>query len=187
MPSKKPAKAPVAKASAKSAPDPSDTIASNRVVTPLLAAQLPAVPTGFLATPFEERRSRLRLVPQTQRAELLAALREAHARRATLARELGEFAPDVKGAAELADRIDGLSRTVQALAALRACHEELEDIALSDGLVLLEKLNEEFQHRKGKVSDLAAKYPHLDTLFTQRGTLISEGIARSKVSRNKPT
>lgn len=186
MPTKKSTKAPVAKASAMGAADPADTIAKNRGVKPVEAVLLPTVPPGFSATPFEERRTRLRLVPETQRAELLSALREAYARRATLAKEMGELAPDVSHAADLADRIESLSRTVAALAALRTCHEELEDIALSDALVLLELVNAEFQHRKGKIADLAGKYPHLDTLFAQRGSLIAEGIARKKDARNKP-
>lgn len=157
-----------------------DTLAQNRGVRPVDAGGLPQVPTGFAATPFEERRQRLRLVPAAQHAELLAALREAHARRGTVAKELGEFAPDVTDTAALADRIDGLARTVQALNALRTCHEELEDLALSDAIVLLEKLHAEFRHRKDKIADLAGKYPRLDTLFTQRAASISEGIAKKK-------
>lgn len=195
MPTKKPAKA-----AAKSGPaahvtpaqteaasaDPLDSLAKNRALRPVPAASLPALPSGFLATPFEERRTRLRSVPQVQRAELLAALREVYGRKGSVKTELGEFAPEVGHAAALAERTEVLQSTLQALRALVVCHEELEDIALSDGMMLLEKLHEEFAHRQTKLPDLAGKYPHLQTLFEQRSSLIAEGIARKKEQSPKP-
>lgn len=195
MPTKKPANA-AAKSNAAahlvptltpaaSAPE-LDKINKNRGLRPVTAAVLPALPSGFLATPFEERRARLRLVPETQRAELLAALREVYGRKGSVKTELGEFAPEVSHAAALAERTEVLQSTLQALRALVVCHEELEDIALSDGLMLLEKLHEEFAHRKTKLPDLAGKYPHLQTLFEQRSSLIAEGIARKKEQSPKP-
>ena len=176
---------PTAKKTAKSVVSPppagaKDTVAKNRTVAFATADQFPRLPAGYQATRVEERRRRLRPIPQSLVAEGLRALRELSGLGEELAKDFGEFAPDISTAPALAARIEALEAAVVTQQALLDAYREIEDIALTDAVEILESVHEEYDHRVKKVPSLATKYSMLAAFFQARSDAISKGMARSR-------
>lgn len=182
MPAKRTRSAPTPTASSAAAgqPAPGDTIAQNRTVPVLTPASLPPLPAGFAPTPAEECARRLRRLAMTQRAELLAALHELGGRGAQYQAELGDLAPEPAPAAPLAARLQQVREVIVQAEALLAYLYEVEAIAQSDAVELVEAVHTELVHRLPRKPALETAYKHVLTLFRQRSEAISEGIARAK-------
>ena len=173
------------KAAASTAPQ--DSIAENRRLAVVKAASIPSVPTGFVPTPSDERLRRLSHPAEALRAELLLALDEVIARKASYRSELGDLAPDPVQAEALRPRLGTLRESVEAAAALSACLHELEEIALSDAAEFLQGVTEEIVHRQAKKPTLATAYARVLHIAEQRRQLIAEGIARAKDKKDGST
>lgn len=159
---------------------PHDSIAENRRLAVVPAASIPKVPTGFVSTPSEERLRRLSHPAEALRAELLVALDEVIARKASYRSELGDLAPDPVQAEALRPRLGTLRESVEAVDALSACLHELEEIALSDAAEFVQGVTDEVVHRQAKKPSLATAYARVLHIAEQRRQLITEGIARAK-------
>lgn len=165
---------------------PNDQIAINRTVKAIAPETLPAVPLRFVPSTSDVRRRTLRLVAEDQRSELLDALKELQGAGAKLTTDLGEFAPNTAVVPEIMGRIVAAEGVLQRLRSLVTCHEELEDIALSDALVLLEQAYGEYEHRVSHIPALANRYPKLARFFAQRSQAIVEGHARRRAVKVNP-
>jgi hypothetical protein len=159
---------------------PEDTIAYNRACSPILATSIPEVPAGYRATIIDQRRRMLRLLALELRAEAILALEELTFNASTLKQDLGELAPDPAPAKVLFSRVQEIGKSIAAQEALLQFHREIEDIAMSDAVVLLEAAYKEYQHRVDRVPQLAQRYSALERFFTFRSAAIAEGIARAK-------
>ena len=164
---------------------PEDTIAYNRACAPIAETAIPAVPAGYRPTDFEHRRRFLRLLSGDLRAEAILALAEIIARAPTLQQDLGELAPSPETANALFTRIQETGKSIASQEALLHFHREIEDIALSDALQLLEAAFKEYQHRLDRFPQLAQRYTALERLFRARSAAISEGMARAKTTKPK--
>jgi len=162
---------------------PEDTIAFNRACPPVPASSIPAVSAGYRYTEYEQRRRVLRLLATGLKAEAVLALEELNQNGATITQDLGEFAPDPVSSKIVLTRVQAIEKSIAAQEALLDFHHEIEDIALSDTVVLLEAAYKEYQHRVARVPQLAQRYAALDRFFRARSAAISEGIARAKASK----
>ena len=158
-----------------------DTIAKNRTVTFIGAEELPPVPKGYQKTRAQERRQRLRLMAESLIPLATQALEGIVAKGPeTVRQELGDLAPNTSGAEELLTRVKRLGVAINHLEKLTSAYQELEDIALSDTLVLLEGLHGEYAHRAPRIAELATEYSHLVAFFEARSAAISAGMARKE-------
>jgi len=162
---------------------PEDTIAYNRACSPVPATSIPPVPLGYRPTDADQRRRALRVVASDLQAEAILALEELTANASTLKQDLGELGPDPAPAKVLLARTQEIGKTIAALSALLQFHREIEDIALSDAVVLLEMAYKEYQHRVDRLPQLAQRYSSLERFFRFRSAAISEGMARAKVEK----
>lgn len=162
-----------------------DTIARNRVCSPVPAQAIPVAPDGYQPTDIEQRRRALRLVARDQEAEVMSALDEIAANEANFKQDLGDLAPDAAPAKKLASRLLATRTTLAALESLVRFHRELEDIALSDALLLIEATHREYTHRVDRMPQLALRYPALVRFFAGRSATIADGIARTR-TRTRP-
>ncbi len=159
---------------------PYDSIAENRRLPVVPAASIPKVTAGFVPTPNEERLRRLTRPAEALRAELLVALDEVIARKATYRGELGDLAPDPEQAETLRPRLASLRESVEAADALAAFLHELEEIAYSDTAEFVQAVTEEIEHRARKKPELELAYSRVLYIAGQRRQLITEGIARAR-------
>jgi hypothetical protein len=157
-----------------------DTIAKSRALVFPTAEQFPPIPEGYQPTRLEERKRRLRPIPQDLIAEGLRALREIDSAGDGIRKDLGELAPDTSAALPLATRIEALEAAIGRQESLLYAYREIEDIALTDAVELLEAVYEEYEHRVKKVPSLATRYPMLAAYFKARSDAISKGIARAR-------
>jgi hypothetical protein len=171
---------PAAAASPPAEVGPEDTIAYNRACSPVLADAIPAVPAGYRSTAIEQRRRVLRVLASDLEAEAILALEEITSKGAALKQDLGELAPDPTRASMLFTRLQQVGKSIAAQEALLQFHREIEDIALSDAMVLLEAAYKEYQHRLDRVPQLAQRYAALERFFRGRSAAIAHGIARAK-------
>ncbi len=162
-----------------------DTIAHNRACQPVQAAEIPTVPAAFKPTEPEKRRRSLRVMPAALNAEALHALEEIAANEATFQQDLGELAPNPAPAKKLATRIRTLDGTLGAMNAQVEYHQELEDIAQSDMIEILEAAYREYEHRVDRMPQLAKRYQALVRFFEARSAAISAGIERAKAEKEK--
>lgn len=165
---------------------PHDSIAENRRLAVVPAASIPKVSPGFVPTPNEERLRRLTRPAEALRAELLAALDEVIARKASYHGELGDLAPDPEQAETLRPRLAALRESVEAADALAASLHELEEIAYSDAADFLQAVTDELTHRSRKKPELALAYSRVLHIAEQRRQLIAEGIARARDRKESP-
>ena len=159
---------------------PSDTLAHNRHLAAPAAELIPKVPDGYIPTPVDEGKRRLRRLSDSLRAEALDALSELDENRDRIGTDLGDLAPDPAAAGQLLPRLRTVRETLGATEALLAFLHELEDIAHSDAVELLEAAHQELSHRLPKLPQLATVYPRLLALIQQRNDAVAEGIARAK-------
>ncbi len=162
-----------------------DTIARNRACLPARPSEIPAVPAGFKPTEVDKRRRSLRIIPGSLHSEALHALAEIAANAATFRQDMGELAPDPVPAQKLAARIQTIDSTLGALNAQLEYHLELEDIAQSDMLEILEAAYREYEHRVDRMPQLAKRYQALVRFFEARSAAISAGIERAKAEKEK--
>lgn len=162
-----------------------DTIARNRACQPVQSSDLPVVPAAFKPTEFEKRRRSLRAIPGSLASEGLHALEEIAANEATFQQDLGELAPSAAPVGKLVTRIQTIDRTLGALTGQLEYHQELEDIAQSDMLEILEAAYREYEHRVDRMPQLAKRYQALVRFFEARSAAISAGIERAKAEKEK--
>lgn len=162
-----------------------DTIARNRACQPVQSADVPAVPAAFKPTEIEKRRRSLRAIPGALASEGLHALEEIVANEATFQKDLGELAPNAAPVGKLVARIQTLDATLAALNAQVEYHMELEDIAQSDMIEILEAAYREYEHRVDRMPQLAKRYQALVRFFEARSAAISAGIERARAEKEK--
>ncbi len=122
-----------------------DTIAQNRALPILDPASLPRPPVGFRPTDPDVRNRRLRKLSTELRAEAIDALTEAGGR--NMQADLGKYAPDPKRAQVLAERLQVTGKLVAVAQGLLSYAREVDQIALSDALLLLEAENKQLGTR----------------------------------------
>jgi hypothetical protein len=164
-----------------------DTIARNRACQPVQPSEVPAVPGAFKPTEAEKRRRSLRMIPASLHSEALHALQEVVTNEATFQQDLGELAPSPAPAKKLVARVQTIDASLGALRAQLEYHLELEDIAQSDMLEILEAAYREYEHRVDRMPQLAKRYQALVRFFEARSAAISAGIERSKAEKEKAT
>jgi translation initiation factor 2B subunit (eIF-2B alpha/beta/delta family) len=158
---------------------PNDTIANNRTIAVVNAKELPRIPSGFRPSTTEVLRNGLRKVEEASISELLGALQVCVQKGRALQEELGKKTPPVEKAEELITRINDLQDTLAIARPLLTYLEELEDIALSDGVIYLESIKRAFDNNADD-PNLAADYAKVLKFFIARSGKISEGIAAKK-------
>jgi hypothetical protein len=158
-----------------------DTIAKNRALPLLAPESIPTRPHGFVATDPKVRARRLRRVADDHRAEGHDALLEVS--KVDLRALLGKRAPDPKRAAALAERLEQSAALVARAERVLQYANEIEEIALSDALVLLEATHKEVEHEASHDPNVADHFPALTKLFAARSTAIVEGIARKNAEK----
>jgi hypothetical protein len=158
-----------------------DTIAKNRALPLLAPESVPSRPQGFVATDPMVRAQRLRRVADDHRAEGHDALLEMS--RVDLRALLGKRAPEPKRAAVLAERLEQSATLVARAERLLQYANEIEEIALSDALVLLEATFKEVEHEASHDPNVADHFPALLKLFAARSTAIAEGLARKSAEK----
>ena len=157
-----------------------DQMAINRAlpVTPL--EDIPQRPRAFVPTDIEVRRRVLRKMADELRAEGKEAMAEAVERGDDLQGDLGPRAPAAAAVAEVLDRIRSSESAILRVGGLLEYLLEIEDIALSDGMLLLEKLNKAYKYNVELDPNLAEIYPALVKFFAARSRMVSEGMALSR-------
>jgi hypothetical protein len=164
-----------------------DQLAIHRGLPPIEASQIPVPPDDFKPTEVLVRNRRLRRVADKSRPQLLLALNEVAGRGANLSKDLGQYAPPVEAATQLARRLTTLSAGVSAASRLLNYLEELDEIALSDAILHLESINREYQHALSHKPSLATTYEQLDRFFSSRSDAISEGRAQAHPAAPEPS
>lgn len=164
-------------------PDFDDTIAANRALPLLEVASLPRPPKAYRATDPDTRAKRLRRFSADHRAEAGDALRQVAKR--DVKADLGNRAPDGKLAPELLERMTQTGELVSAAQALLTYAREMDQIALSDAFVYLEKMNKHLVHALEDEEHLAPDYSALQKLFAARSDAIAEGMATAR-SKDQP-
>lgn len=158
--------------------DFNDTIAHNRALDILKPAAVPRPPQGYRPTDADVRGRRLRRLSADLRSEAITALHEAAGR--DLKGELGRFAPEPSRAKAVAERLLSTGDLVARAQELLDYAKEVDQIAMSDALVLLEAENKQLENALDHEPALAGNYRALTALFAARSVAIAEGIARAK-------
>jgi hypothetical protein len=161
-----------------------DTVTRNRSLPLVDPEGVPSPPREFRESKAAVKRE-LRKIPESQRAEALAALAEAAGKGARLQVDLGRYAPPAPRAEALLERArvvrDGQTRALALLAYFR----ELEDINNHDVMAYLGALRCEALHVAEHAPQVRSEYPSLMALVDQRRESILEGRARAASSRAK--
>lgn len=164
-----------------------DALARNRTVAHLRAETIATLPAGYRAVDIKERRQRLARVNDDDVAELVAALRELHARRAHVPADLGDMAPDVSRSGDLVARIEGLDATINALEAQLEAHRQLRELALSDADNVVRAAHGEYAHRVDRKPEIVRHYPSTVRYAAAHGRAVAEGISRARDSEVRVT
>ena len=160
-----------------------DILAVNRTVELMPISSLPGTPDHYAPTDPDVRRKMLRFVDDSQRSELVEGLREiVKVGWTQLKLDLGDV-PDAAEADALADRIVAVADILNALQPLVNCYNELEMIALSDGVLFLDTIWNEYEHFVVKKPQIAARYKKLVTFYQQKSAKIVEGKTRAKAEQ----
>ena len=160
-----------------------DSIAKNRAVPIIDAAKVPRPPADYRPTDPDTRNKRLRKLAGEHGAETLAALNNVANR--DLKADFGKHAPDPKRSIALAERLNKTSALLTAARALYFHARELNQIARSDALVYLEKVNKMLVSTVDDHPALADDYESLRALFEARGEAIAEGRAQGPKAKEK--
>lgn len=161
--------------------DFNDTIARNRALPMIRAAEIPAPPAAYKETDGEMRNQRLRRIAEEHSAEGVDAL-EAMSK-IDLKKVLGERAPDPALAGVLANRLIEGQKALGRIARLYAFAKEMDEINRSDALVYLEDVNKRYAVAVDDDPGIAEDFAAMVKLFEARSTAIVEGIARYKAEK----
>lgn len=162
-----------------------DTVTRNRALPLVNPADLPSPPGEFRRSAAAVKRA-LRKIPESQRAEALAALEEAAGKGAKLQQDLGRYAPPAKKAEALLERARVLRAGQMRALSLFVYFRELEDINNHDVMSYLGALRCEALHAAGHAPEIRREYPALTTLVDQRRESIVEGRARARARAKSP-
>jgi predicted DNA-binding ribbon-helix-helix protein len=160
-----------------------DKIAANRAVDIIPASAIPKIADGYLPTTPEDRRY-LRRVDAELIPEFIVALLALVKRGDSIQEDLGKKAPSAQENARVHNKLVALRETLRVSRALVAYLEELEDIAINDGILILERIKRLYENNV-EDANLAAVYADVLEFFQARGNKVSEGIA-SKKAEAKP-
>ena len=162
-----------------------DTVTRNRTLPLVDPDEVPSPPQGFRVSEAAVKRA-LRKIPESQRAEALAALEEAAQKGAMLQQDLGRYAPPATRAEALLERAQVLRAGQTRALALFAYFRELEDINNHDVMSYLGVLRCEALHAAEHAPQIRREYPALTTLVEQRRESIVEGRARARAKSPVP-
>ena len=160
--------------------DLNDTIANNRGLPLLSADTLPPPPAGYRPSDPLACQRRLRRFAFDLRAEAVNALEESAGR--DIRKELGQFAPSAQRAQILVDKLTQTGELVARAGALSAYASEMDQIAMSDAIIFLESVHQQYENAVTHNASLATSYRALATLFSMRSGAIIQGIARARVA-----
>lgn len=161
-----------------------DTIAVNRSVAIVSVDKFPKIPPEYRATPPDVRKTELRKLDSDLMDELLAALLACKSRGAAMSDDLGKKAPPAEKAGELHQRLTAVQETLAVARPLLAYLQEVEDIAIHDAVLYLEKVKKLYDNNADD-PNLAALYTKVNALFSARNAKISQGIATKKAQEEK--
>lgn len=165
--------------------DFNDTIAANRALPLLNPDSVPTPPKKYKATDSNIRARRLRRFAADHRAEAADALREVGTR--DVEADLGKHAPDKARAANLLERMTQSGTLVDRATRLFAYAREMDQIALSDAFLYLEKMNKLLGSALEEEPHLEADYTALKKLFDARSEAIAEGMRAGTSESATPT
>lgn len=161
-----------------------DSVARLRSLPVPVLTSIPVPPKDYVPL-LPEERQRLRKLAADLRAEALAALTELSASSATYQADLGDLVPEVAETGPLAKRMADSAANLAAAQLYASYVQDLQLVAFSDGLELLEAVHAELSHRLPRRPQLATKYAKVLSLFEQRAASISEGMAQARKSATK--
>jgi hypothetical protein len=161
-----------------------DSVARVRSLPVPGLTSIPVPPKDYVPL-LPEERQRLRKLAADLRAEALAALTELSASSATYQADLGDLVPEVAETGPLAKRMADSAANLAAAQLYASYVQDLQLVAFSDGLELLEAVHAELIHRLPRRPQLATKYAKVLSLFEQRAASISEGMAQARKTATK--
>lgn len=166
------------KGSQEAAPAPeadfNDTIASNRALALLDPEKVPDPPKKYKSTDPNIRARRLRRIAADHRSEAAEALRQVAKR--DVQADLGKNAPDGARANGLLERMTQSGLLLDAANRLIAYAKEMDQIALSDAFLFLEKTNKYLATALEDEPHLEKHYSAVKKLFDARSEAIVEGM-----------
>jgi hypothetical protein len=162
---------------------PGDTVAQNRVCPVLEAALIPEPPPEYRRSPSEVRQRGLRRIDTEHTALVEKGLEACADRGEQMAEDLGKNGPKAEQAAHLSNRLKRIAQLKMAMELLANYVSELEDIALNDAILFLERVNNRYEVAAAEVPGLAKIYGSIASLFALRSAKISAGIAKARELR----
>jgi hypothetical protein len=177
----------VAEETALPAPEVSvgDTVAQNRVCPVIDAAAIPRPPQGFIPTESKYLQRFLRKVDQELEVHFDKSLDCCIEHGARVIRDPDERDLRPEKAVQLRNRLAAIRRTRAAAQFLLTYLNEIEDIALSDGIQLVEGFGELYELAARKDPSLALDFDPMLKFFAARGAKISEGRERAKQKKSQ--
>ena len=157
-----------------------DTIAVNRTVAVVTASSVPVAPEGYKATDAKTRARTLRKVNAEHVPEGREALAQIIDRGPSLTLDLGKHAPRTGPLATLLDRINLLESSLTRIDALKAAHDELYDIAISDMAMVCEQVMGLYNSNVEHDPSIAEHYSKVAKFAALHGETVSQGIARKR-------
>jgi hypothetical protein len=159
---------------------PNDSLAANRSIPVVAASMVPVPPKGYKVTAPDTKRKLLRLVGEEEEAEVKEALKALIKRGTKVTEDLGKNAPDVALLAPLLERLESTQETITATELFLTYLNEVEDIALSDALLHLEKVQKLYEANVDDEPQLKAHYAPVGRIFEARANAIREGLSRKR-------
>src|SRR4051812_13178023 len=138
-----------------------DFIARNRACPPVSPESVPSPSQGYRPTSGDLRNQKLRKLDGDLESEAKDVIRELIANSATLAQDLGKGAPNPVILQPILDRAETNHAAVVRIDALSTCAHELEDITLSDIVLILEASWNGYQHNVQFDAGLTTRYENL--------------------------
>jgi hypothetical protein len=157
-----------------------DTVAQNRVCPVIEAATIPRPPGGYLPTEAKIRQRFLRKVDQELEVHFDKSLDCCVEHGAKVLRDPDERDLRPEKAIQLRHRLAAIRRTKAAAQFLLTYLNEIEDIALSDGIQLVEGFGELYELAARKDPSLGLDFDPMLKFFAARGAKISEGRERAR-------
>lgn len=159
-----------------------DLIAVVRGTQVLSAADIPRRPQTFRPIPPAEKKY-LRRVATDQDSEFVDALRNYSERGEQVAKELGDKAPKAELVGTVLARLLSIRAGLTAALSLVSYFQDLEDVAVNDGVEHLEKARKRIELEAEENPELRDAYKQVFRFFELRSESISAGIARAKEKR----
>lgn len=160
-----------------------DAITKNRACPLPPPASVPSPPKGYRPTAAVTRSRRLRKLADELRAETLVALGELTTHGPGVKDDLGRYAPEPAHIVNVRERLTTSGQLVAAAETLLGFANEMDQIARSDAVQILESVHKLLQTALPHNPKLAERYRGVTEIFGAVGAAIAKGRARAKKAR----